>query len=850
MALRIRRGLEADRLSVTPDEGEYLYCTDTKLLYIGDGTTAGGNLISGAGAVVTASDTANIDLTVTGNDLTADLTDTTVTPSTYGDATNIPQITVDQKGRVTSVTDIPVSIPSGTVTSVGLTMPSAFTVANSPITSSGDIAVTGAGLVSQYVRGDGSLANFPTSTGGGSSVNYYLNGSVNQGTFGGVTYYEMNRTPILGLGTNFTLTNTNNYIASFLTDAGDPNQLNIPAGNWNCELYFNVSNNSGTPSFYIELYKYDGVTFTLIASSSTNPEFITNGTQVDLYTTAIPVPQTTLLATDRLAVRVHVNTSGSRTVTLHTEDNNLCQVITTFSTGLTALNGLTDQVQNLAVGTSGTDFAISSLTDTHTFNLPTASALNRGALSSADWSTFNGKVNTGLITSSGLTMNTALLLGRGTIGVGAVEEIVIGSGLTLTGTTLSAAGSGITIGTTAIASGTVGRVLFEGAGNVVQQSSNFFWDNTNGRLGIRVATPTASLEVLGAAASGTTQAFAIHNSTGNNNALVVRDDGFVGIGTTTPQTIGVNNSVALRIVNGGNNYLSLFTTGGVLLGKGSTTTTFGGAFTPVSIGNNNTGRDNFVAIGNANTAINSICIGSNNLFSVGTNIAIGSNNNNQIEGYTTSNTNLLMGWTNSVRSSAGIIAIGLENGSHSGGGSNLGGAVIDGIFIGKWIRQGAIADTTTVNSINLGWGVSNASPARPAIVDAFSLYFKNTERSFFVNKNSNVVLRSLQALTAGTQYDSNATNTFTIHNGTAPASNIADAFQLYSADIVAGNASPHFRTENGDVVRLYRVGGWGLPTGAFTRTTFDTTTVTTQQLAERVAALIQDLRDNHQLLKA
>jgi hypothetical protein len=78
---------------------------------------------------------------------------------------------------------------------------------------------------------------------------------------------------------------------------------------------------------------------------------------------------------------------------LHTENNHLCQVITTFSTGITALNGLTDQVQNFAVGTSGTDFAINSATGTHTFNLPTASAANRGALSSADWSTFDGKQN-------------------------------------------------------------------------------------------------------------------------------------------------------------------------------------------------------------------------------------------------------------------------------------------------------------------------------------------------------------------------------------------------------------------------------------------------------------------------
>jgi hypothetical protein len=286
-------------------------------------------------------------------------------------------------------------ITSGGVTSVGLTMPSAFTVTNSPITSSGDIAVTGAGLVSQYVRGDGTLANFPNSTGGGSSVNYYLNGSVSQGTFGGDTYYQMSKTPILGAGTNFTRTNEagDGYIASFITDAGDPSFLNIPGGNWNLEFYFNASSGGGSPSFYAELYKVSATNvFTLIASDSLNPEGITNGTTVDQYFTSIPVPQTTLLVTDRLAIRIYVITSG-RTITLHTENGNLCEVLTTFTTGLTALNGLTQQVQNLAVGTSGTDFAISSVTDTHTFNLPTASAVNRGALSSTDWNIFNNKQN-------------------------------------------------------------------------------------------------------------------------------------------------------------------------------------------------------------------------------------------------------------------------------------------------------------------------------------------------------------------------------------------------------------------------------------------------------------------------
>jgi hypothetical protein len=41
-------------------------------------------------------------------------------------------------------------------------MPSAFSVANSPLTANGTLSVTGAGTTAQYVRGDGSLATFPT----------------------------------------------------------------------------------------------------------------------------------------------------------------------------------------------------------------------------------------------------------------------------------------------------------------------------------------------------------------------------------------------------------------------------------------------------------------------------------------------------------------------------------------------------------------------------------------------------------------------------------------------------------------------------------------------------------------
>ena len=59
----------------------------------------------------------------------------------------------------------PVNPPGGGLNSVGLTMPSAFNVANSPLTSNGSLDVTGAGTTAQYIRGDGSLATFPSLTG-------------------------------------------------------------------------------------------------------------------------------------------------------------------------------------------------------------------------------------------------------------------------------------------------------------------------------------------------------------------------------------------------------------------------------------------------------------------------------------------------------------------------------------------------------------------------------------------------------------------------------------------------------------------------------------------------------------
>ena len=277
-----------------------------------------------------------------------------------------------------------------------------------PVVANSGVITALDGDASQYVRGDGTLADFPTSSGGGSSVSYYLNSSVSQGTIGGLPYKQLSKIPISGAGTDIT-TSTTGYIASYITDVNDPSLLEVPAGNFNCEFYFSVNSNAHNPYVFAELYKYNTNTaiFTLLGTSQSIPEYLTNGTTLSAYYFAIPVAAAALTITDRLAIRIYVNVDG-RTVTLHTENNHLCQVITTFSKGLTTLNNLTTQVQFFGTGTSGSDFNIVSSGSTHTFNIPNAGSSNRGLITSGTQTIAGAKSFGDLLTAANLNVGGVL----------------------------------------------------------------------------------------------------------------------------------------------------------------------------------------------------------------------------------------------------------------------------------------------------------------------------------------------------------------------------------------------------------------------------------------------------------
>jgi hypothetical protein len=402
--------------------------------------------------------------------------------------------------------------------------------------------------------------------------------------------------------------------------------------------------------------------------------------------------------------------------------------------------------------------------------------------------------------SAQLLLNVPIAIGITGVTGGILDEVLLtdGSGKlgqselkTVGGNSLFGSGDipvggGITIGTTAIASGTVGRVLFEGAGNVVQQDSTFVWNNTDKRLilGTEVVASTNSRLVVIGKGTGTNQTFAVHNSTGTNNALVVRDDGNVGIKTSAPVS-------ALNAVN----------TGGA--GVGTLVTLDGLATVSSTQFHNN--RLEFRNV--ANTVFGRMFTYSGGQFN-GLWLDAGANTSQVL-----------------LRTSGGVIISG-ANGGVSGDLSTL--AELNTVSSGAALTiynfnpnsNTSLRIFSPVNTINANLGgfqnyaLSSTNVARRytqnylQIVtntngnESGDMYWRLIHNGV---ESDRLVLKGNGNLLLGTTSEgASATKTLVINNGTAPTGNVTDSFQLYSNDIVAGNAAPHFRTENGSIIKLYQ----------------------------------------------
>jgi hypothetical protein len=142
-------------------------------------------------------------------------------------------------------------------------------------------------------------------------------------------------------------------------------------------------------------------------------------------------------------------------------------IVISGGTGLTSLNSLTAGTQLFAVASTGTDFTITSTTDTHTFAIPTASASARGLLSSANWTTFNSKQDALVSGTNIKTINGTSILGSGNIAAGSGTVTSVGLSVSIAAFTLTATSDPITTsGTFTISANGDSSQYINGAGNL------------------------------------------------------------------------------------------------------------------------------------------------------------------------------------------------------------------------------------------------------------------------------------------------------------------------------------------------------------------------------------------------
>jgi len=147
-----------------------------------------------------------------------------------------------------------------------------------------------------------------------------------------------------------------------------------------------------------------------------------------------------------------------------------------------------------------------------------------------------------------------------TVQSGDLFEISVDDGLggftskKISGANMKSQLGALTIGSTSIASGTVGRVLFQGASNLLQQDADLFWDNTNKRLGIGASpASTVRLDVRAQGALSTDIGFRVRNSANTANLFDVQGNGYASVSSRmTCGTSGMTDTGGALFVYAGN----------------------------------------------------------------------------------------------------------------------------------------------------------------------------------------------------------------------------------------------------------------------------------------------------------
>lgn len=377
--------------------------------------------------------------------------------------------------------------------------------------------------------------------------------------------------------------------------------------------------------------------------------------------------------------------------------------------------------------------------------------------------TLGGTPATALLQATSLTLGWTgqLSIARGGTGLGTLgtanQLLRVNAGATALEYFTPTFLTGLTVGTTPITGGTVGRVLFEGAGNVLQENAILNLDTTNGLI-IGGATARATrLTAINSANTNATKIFTQRNAADSADYTTLRGDGVIDFnnfsGSTQNTFVSIGGNALITTYFNPTNYCPA-------IGYGNALTYTAGVVNNINIlGSFNT------IIGSSGTTFHSIVGNRNIVTNGGSNTIIGQ----------------------------GVHMSGNSRSNAIGGRST---GVTPNVISGN--------DVTII-----GWNTDTTALAYTA---SLVTYFNNNNASHWLHENGNIGLFGKKYTVhtnsgsnpLNTRMDINATNTLTIHNGTAPSGNITDAIQAYAADITAGNTAMHIRNENGAIIKLYQ----------------------------------------------
>jgi fibronectin-binding autotransporter adhesin len=751
------------------------------------------------------------------------------------------------------------SVGAGSVTSVGLTMPSGFSVANSPVTSSGTLAVTTS--LSGILKGTGS--GFTTATSGtdyapatsGTSI-LYGNGT---GGFSNVTVgsglsFSTGTLSATGSGTVTSVTAT----APIASSGGTTPDISISQASGSANGYlsstdwttFNSKGNGTVTSVAATAGTGISITGSPITTSgtfnitNTAPDQVVSLTAGSNVTITGTYPSFTIASTGgggggvtSVTATAPVASSGGST-----PDISMAAATTSVSGYLTSTDWNTFNSKGNGTVTSVT--ATSPVTSTGgatpVIAMPAATTSVSGYLTSTDWTTFNGKAPA--------TSGTSILYGNGS---GGFSNVTIGTNLTFSGGTLDATGGG-------------GGMTYPSGTGIAVVTSGTSWGTT-------LTAPTGDVV-------GTSDTQTLTNKTlGNTNVITARSDRFTlqdatntakiakfdlsGLTATTYNyTLPTVNGAALATLGaisqtfaGGTTFSNTLTGSGdlALTGSTGTTTQLGTSATSGTITIGGTGGSGAITVGqsissqtlNLGTGVttsgltNTINIGSAGASGSTTNITLGSTTGTSVTARGTWTFSGASTFSGSLTGSSTLALTGGTNTTTQLGTSATSGTLTVGSTSGVGtliLGQSTVSQTTNIQAnttstgntktINIGTAGASGSTTTIAIGSSVSgatsttalngvttvvgfteTVFTITDAAGFEIDPSN---GSIQTITLGASRTPAATN-FTAGESVTLMINDGTAYTITWTTVGVvwvGGVAPTLATTGFTVIELWKVG--------------------------------------------